>query len=205
MKTAWTFIKTALLGGLVVILPGTIVFAVFAWVYGGVTRLIQPLTAFLMARSSFGQLVANLVVIAIIVGLCFALGIAVRTAAGRFLQQSVEARLARFAPGYRLIKETLLLFLGRKKSPFLAVALVHIYGGEALATAFITEEHADGTYTVFVPTSPNPTSGLIFHLGPEHVHPIDVSVEDAMRSVIACGVGSGPLLQKRKSLEKPAG
>lgn len=205
MKTAWTFVKTALLGGLVVILPGTIVFAVFAWIYGGVTRLIRPLTAFLVARSSVGEFVANLVVIAIIIGLCFALGLVVRTAAGRLLQQTVEARLERFAPGYRLIKDTLLLFLGRKKSPFSSVALVRVYGGDALTTAFVTEEHPDGSCTVFVPTSPNPTSGLIFHLAAERVHPVDVTVEEAMRSVIACGVGSRSILEARKSLEKPAG
>ena len=202
MKSAWTFVKTALLGGLVVILPAAIIASVFAWIYGVVTRLIQPITSILTARSSMGKFVADLLVIGIIVGLCFALGLAVRTAAGRFLQLAVESRLARFAPGYRLVKDTILLFLGRKKSPFAAVALVQIYGSPSLATAFVTEEHGDGTYTVFVPTSPNPTSGLVFHLDREHVQRVDVGVEEAMRSVIACGAGSSALLAKRKAFEK---
>jgi uncharacterized membrane protein len=205
LKSAWNFVKTALLGGFVVILPAAIIVTVFAWMFGIVTRLIRPLTAVLVERSEMGQLMADLLVIGLIVGFCFALGLAVRTAAGRLLQRSVESRLEKFAPGYRLIKETLLLFLGRKKSPFLRVALVRLYGSDALTTAFVTEEHGDGTVTVFVPTSPNPTSGLIFHLKGEHVLPSDASVETAMRTVIACGVGSEALLGKMKTLEKGGG
>jgi uncharacterized membrane protein len=58
----------------------------------------------------------------------------------------------------------------------------------------VTDEHEDGSFTVFVPTGPNPTSGQIFHLNQKYVHPLDVGVEDAMRSIISCGAGSTDLL-----------
>ena len=61
-------------------------------------------------------------------------------------------------------------------------------------TAFITDTHASSRYTLFVPTGPNPTSGLIFHIPQEYVHPVKVSVEETMRSVIGCGAGSSNLL-----------
>lgn len=64
-------------------------------------------------------------------------------------------------------------------------------------TAFVTEQHVDGSYSVFVPTGPNPTSGNIYHLKKKYVHLVDVSVEDAMRSIISCGAGSGKLLKQR--------
>jgi uncharacterized membrane protein len=67
-----------------------------------------------------------------------------------------------------------------------------------LVSAFITDTHTDGTYTVFVPTGPNPTSGNIFHLKGEYVHPVDVPVEDAMRSIISCGAGSSRLIKQYK-------
>jgi uncharacterized membrane protein len=63
-------------------------------------------------------------------------------------------------------------------------------------TCFITDSHDDGSFTVFVPTGPNPTSGLIYHLGGEFVHPVNVPVQEAMRSVISCGAGSGKLLNQ---------
>jgi uncharacterized membrane protein len=55
---------------------------------------------------------------------------------------------------------------------------------------------------VFVPTGPNPTSGFIYHLDQQYVHPVKVSVEEAMRSVISCGAGSGTLLGKLNSTEQ---
>ena len=81
-----------------------------------------------------------------------------------------------------------------KKSPFSSVALVQAFGNETLMTAFITDTHADGRQTVFLPTGPNPTSGLIFHIPEKYVHPVGVSVEETMRSVIGCGAGSANLL-----------
>ena len=82
----------------------------------------------------------------------------------------------------------------REKSPFSSVALVQAFENDTLMTAFITEEHAKGIYTVFVPCGPNPTTGYIFHLKKQFVHPIEVPIEDAFRSVISCGAGSKPLL-----------
>ena len=109
-----------------------------------------------------------------------------------------ESRIFLKIPGYSLIKETVSQFFGNKKSPFSSVALVQIFGNETLASAFITDEHKDGTRTVFVPTGPNPTSGNIYHLPEDRVHPVDVSVEEAMRSIISCGAGSSTLISKRK-------
>jgi uncharacterized membrane protein len=63
-------------------------------------------------------------------------------------------------------------------------------------SAFVTDSHDDGSYTVFVPTGPNPTSGNIYHLKGKWVHPVDVSVEDTMRSIISCGAGSSMLIEK---------
>ncbi len=94
-----------------------------------------------------------------------------------------------------MIKETVNQFIGKKESPFSSVALVQIFQNETKVTAFITDRHNDGTVTVFVPTGPNPTSGFIYHLNEQYVHPVETSVEDAMRSVISCGAGSGQLIQ----------
>jgi uncharacterized membrane protein len=63
-----------------------------------------------------------------------------------------------------------------------------------MMTAFITDRHPDGSFTVFVPSGLNPTSGMIYHLQKEFVHPIEVSVESTMRSIIGCGAGSGQLI-----------
>ena len=36
-----------------------------------------------------------------------------------------------------------------KKTPFSQVALVQLFGNETMVSAFVTDSHADGTFTVF--------------------------------------------------------
>jgi uncharacterized membrane protein len=64
-----------------------------------------------------------------------------------------------------------------------------------LMKGFITDNYPDGRCSVFVSTGPNPITGFIFHLKRESVHPVNVSVEEAIRSVISCGATSGKLIK----------
>ncbi len=194
MKRIKAFFKTSLLGGMVVILPVAILVFVFKWLFNLVTDIVQPLTNLVMAKSQIQEILADILVIAVILTVCFIIGVFVRTRLGAFIYKTLENRILKVAPGYSLIKETVLQFLGSKKSPFSSVALVQVFGNETLVSAFVTDTHKDGSYTVFVPTGPNPTSGNIYHLQGKYVHPVDVPVEDAMRSIISCGAGSDKLI-----------
>jgi uncharacterized membrane protein len=126
---------------------------------------------------------------------CFVVGIVVKTRVGRFIQESLEGYILRFAPGYSIIKETVMQFLGKKKFPFSPVVLVRAFENDTLMTGFITDEHSDGLCTVFVPTGPNVTTGFVFHLSQENVYPVNVSADQAIRTVISCGVGSDRLIK----------
>ncbi|MGB1556396.1 MAG: DUF502 domain-containing protein [Oceanococcaceae bacterium] len=42
--------------------------------------------------------------------------------------------------------------------------------------------------TVYVPTTPNPTSGFVVFVTPDKVRPLDMSVEDALKLVMTLGV-----------------
>ncbi len=200
------FIRTAVLGGVIVVLPVALVFIVFRWLFVWVTGLVQPLTNVIATRSPIQGMLAELLGIFLILLACFLIGLAVRTRFGSWFHHTVERSLLRVAPGYNLAKEIVIQFFGSKKPPFSTVALAQLYGNEVLVTAFITDEHSDGSYTIFVPTGPNPTSGFIYHLPAKYVHPVSASVEATMRSVISCGVGSGHLLdlhRKGKRVNEP--
>lgn len=194
MKRVTEFLKSTLIGGVLVILPAGILLFALVWVYGIIRKAIGPLTRLLMENSPFEGYLADLLVIAFLVLLCFTMGFIVRTRIGRWTYVFLESRLFVRAPGYSLIKETVSQFFGRKKSPFSQVALVQLFGNETLVTAFVTDEHDDGSMTVFVPTGPNPTSGNIYHMPQKYVHPVNTRVEDAMRSIISCGAGSSALI-----------
>jgi uncharacterized membrane protein len=192
------FVKSTVLGGLLVILPLAIFFFALTWIFGLVLTAISPLTNIVMQKSPLQGIVADILVVALLIAVCFSVGAIVRTKLGKWFYLFVESNVFLRVPGYSLIKETVFQFIGNKKSPFSSVALVQIFGNETLVSGFITDKHKDGTHTVFVPTGPNPTSGNIYHLPKDLVHPVDVSVEDAMRSIISCGAGSSTLISKRK-------
>jgi uncharacterized membrane protein len=201
------FLKTSLIGGFVVILPVAIIIFLFTWLFRLVTGLIEPLTNYamkFMGISMYQRILADIMVISTIILACFVLGAFVRTKLGTYLHRVFEEKILKVAPGYNLIKETVMQFLGGKKAPFSSVAIVQLFGSETetYVSAFITDTHSDGSYTVFIPTGPNPTSGNICHVSGDYVFPVDAPVEDTMRSIISCGAGSSRLIdsmiKKRK-------
>ena len=197
MKRLRSFLKTSLLGGLVVILPATILVSVSLWLFGLITSWTKPLSDALRSYSEYSELISDFIAISLIIFACFFVGVLVRTRLGGFLFRTIENRILKLMPGYSMIKETVLQVFGnRDESPFSSVALAQVYGNDTLATVFITDKHADGSFTVFMPTGPNPTSGLIFHLKGEYVHPVAIPVQDAMRSIISCGAGTHRLVQQ---------
>lgn len=192
------FFKSTLIGGLLVVLPLAIFLFAITWIFGLIRSIIAPLSRALVQDGALPDLVVDILVLGLILFACFAIGVFVRTRLGRWSYAAIESSLLLKAPGYGMIKETVLQFAGNKRSPFGAVALAQIFGNETMVSSFITDEHDDGSVTVFVPTGPNPTSGNIYHLPARYVHRVDVSVENAMRSIISCGAGSATLIRKRE-------
>ena len=198
------FFRTTVLGGVIVILPITILIFAFRWLFGIVGSGIKPLTdlatAYIPLPSRYDQPIATLLVLIVIFSLCFLVGLFIRTRLGLYLYSGLESSLLSKTPGYKMIKETVNQFFGKKVSPFSSVALIQIFQNETLVTGFVTDKHDGDIVSVFVPTGPNPTSGFIYHLPKKYVHPVDVPVEDAMRSVISCGAGSSMLIEQKPTV-----
>ena len=104
MRRLNAFIKTTILGGTVVILPVAILVFIFRWVFYFITDLIQPLTNMVVMKAFLPEITADFLVIAIILFICFIIGIFVRTKLGQLIYRSVENSLLKAAPGYSLIK-----------------------------------------------------------------------------------------------------
>jgi uncharacterized membrane protein len=207
MKRIKRFLKTTILGGVIVILPIALTFFFLRWVFNFATGLIEPVTRMLMEQSKMQKFVADIIVIAVIVLICFLIGLVVKTRFGRFLYITVEDKILEIAPGYNLFKETIKQILGRDRAPFSTVALVQVLGpaSNTMMTGFVTDEHPDGYYTVFIPSALTPTSGLIYHVEKQYVHIVDAKVEETMRTVISCGMGAQKLLEDflQKKGKKP--
>jgi uncharacterized membrane protein len=190
-----TFFKSSLVAGLLAMLPLALVVLVFGWVYGLVAGALAPITV----PMQLPRALANLIVLTAILALGLLLGIMLKTRPGKAMFAGLERNLLHPIPGYLSAKETLALFTGSKKrATFLSVVLVDLTGHGVLVTGFVTEEHPDGSKTVFVPTSPNPTSGTVYHVPPHALTPTAVPAETALRCVISCGSGADALLNARQ-------
>ncbi len=201
MSTVKTTFSKYFVAGLLALLPIAILGFFFRWLFGILTDLIQPFTNILIRSTGLPEIASDLIVCLIIVICVFMIGLLVTTSFGLFLHTRFDVTLQRVAPGYQMVKDIVNQFMGDKSnSPFRkgAVARVRIFGGaiDTSVTAIITSQHEDGSYTVFVPTGPNPTSGFIYHVPAEYVElRPDIKIESAMRTVIACGAGSDKLFK----------
>ncbi|GMG86992.1 DUF502 domain-containing protein [Biformimicrobium ophioploci] len=201
MKKVRTFLSLTLLGGLGIVLPIVIFVLLAQWLFSKVSSLLAPASAWVEANSQFSDAFASLVVFALILSGCFLIGLVVKTGIGRWVHTQVDYWLARLAPGYKTIREIVSQFLGGDGNQSLLsgqVAKVRIHGpGVPLSvTAIVTSEHEGGECTVYVPTAPIPTSGFVYHVPRECVEFMPhVSVEAALRTVVACGAGSNELFR----------
>lgn len=184
--------------GINAVLPLIILIALFSWGIKLVFRLIQPFVVVLAPRAEDQTIFVKLAALFLILFGVIMIGAMLKSQKGRKRWAKIEAKIFRVLPGYTMIKETVLQFLGTKKVPFSQVAIVHTFDNSTRQIAFVTDEHKDGYYTVFVPTGPNPTSGNIYILPERNVKLIDIPVEQAMKTIIACGIGSDNLTKKKR-------
>lgn len=110
--------------------------------------------------------------------------------------ESLLARIPLIRTVYSGVKRLAETVLGESSTSFRKVLLVEYPRRECWTLAFQTgapvgevqDKTAREVLTVFVPTTPNPTSGFIVLLPKEDVIELDMSVEDGLRMVISLGV-----------------
>lgn len=191
-----------LLGGATVVLPAAILYGVGKWLWDGIRSLLEPLAKSLGKVGIESGLYADILSLALVLLICFLLGAMVRTRLGGLLHGHLE-RLLHKIPGYKIIRETIQQFMGNdRKNAFSQPCLAQVYGENAAwMPAFLIEEIDDERRAVYVPTAPNPTSGMVFVVRKHQVEVLNVSTDVLMKSVISCGVGTSNLFEKRGKTE----
>ncbi|WP_297814189.1 DUF502 domain-containing protein [uncultured Helicobacter sp.] len=169
--------------GLLAILPFLLLFWIFSFVYEFCAKIFY---------SIFGITNANLFITILI----FILSLALLYYIGLLVEKNKEVLLIKITEMiigkipfvksvYSGIKEVLSIFLGKNKEGYLGVAYVHIGNMELIG--FITKEEGDN-FWVFVPTTPNPTSGFLLKLPKDQIKLSDLSVSDGFKKLISLGV-----------------
>lgn len=196
MKKLIHFIKTSLIGGVMVLAPICGVLFLAHWFFMLVTDLIQPITDFVIHKTALAEIVSDFIVIIVIIFISFIAGTILTTTLGKYIYNIAEKYLLARFPGYSFIKDILGFFLGSKGSPFNKVGIAKLFGNDTRVICFITTEPDDKDYrSIFVPTGPNPTSGNIYLVKSNQIEVMEnLSVEETMKIIVGCGSGSEKII-----------
>ena len=188
-------VKQLFLTGLFTLLPAVILVALILWVYRFLRDLFFPVL-------TVAGLQANLFFLVLVVVITFLLilliGAAVRTRAGKSTFSFIENGMLNLIPGYKQVRKITHSFRGEQIKNASSVVLVDIMQNGTYMTGFVTDKPTKDRTTVFVPTGPNPTSGLIYHVSDKFVKATDASPQEAFESILAVGKHSSILFSKEK-------
>ncbi len=198
LKRVRGFLRTTFLGGVVALLPITLVIILFRWIVNLIEKYLGPVVDMITDTDSklytLGLYILSLIVIFLFF---FFIGLIVKTRWGKFLNHQLEKKYLLKIPGYKLARDTVTQFFGKNRSFFKEVVIVDLFNSGTLMTGFITDDQGE-IVTVFVPTGPNPTSGNIYHVPADKVLRTKATVDVGMKSIISCGAGSSEVFSSQE-------
>lgn len=207
--------------GLAIILPVVISLGIVKWLFGTVANFTDLLLFFLhwlpiepkdiYVNGVNGQMQTHwsLLAFCMAVGLITLIGRLARHFLGKKLIQLMDyimLKVPLLNKIYGTIKQVNEAFTSSKKSSFKQVVLVEFPKDGVYSVGFITNEHHEEVQqkipvrviSVFVPTTPNPTTGFLLLLPDEKVTKLDMSVADGIKFIVS--LGSVAPMYSRKQL-----
>lgn len=180
--------------GLVVLVPVLVTLYALYWLYGHLASvpLIGSLAPQVPVLGRYAPaLSAALFTLAVLVAVVFGVGYLMRTALGVVVAERIDDYVNR-VPGFRMVYNASQMAVETAVSDNVELkqpAKVEIWGDTRL-TAFRTGNEApDGKEVLFVPTSPNVTSGIVVEVHEEDVIDPDETLEDSLTRVLSAGFG----------------
>ncbi len=194
LKKITSRLTSQFFAGLIVILPLFLSIVIIIFLLGKLDSILGPLMT-----KYIGVHIPGLGVITLVIGI-WLIGFLTTNYLGKRIVILYESILNKIPiintifGGLKQLSDT--VFSGKKRS-FSSVVLINLRPIKMFAIGFLSDPESstlkDGNTSkdlihVFVPTTPNPTSGFIFLVPIKDVYPIDMSVEDGFKTVISLGV-----------------
>lgn len=101
--------------------------------------------------------------------------------------EHVIDRLPFFNTIYRVVKKLIAMFTSHDESIAKEVVYVEFPKSGMMMMAYVTNRHAD-KYVLFIPTSPNPTSGFTVIVDKSKVFHSEMDIEAATSFIVSVGV-----------------
>lgn len=198
--------RNSLLAGIFVALPITVTVLLLMWL---VKTLGAPVTDLIFIPifnnlnsdfldTAFGKGVMNTISALIVVVFITLIGYLSTFFLGRLainLSEAIIGKIPFANTIYKTVKQIVDTFSKQKKAVFQAAVLIEFPRQGVYSVGFLTgegrgelsEKAGEELLNIFVPTTPNPTSGFLMLLKKEQVVTLDMSVSDAMKFIVSFG------------------
>lgn len=190
-------ILSMFLAGLATLLPVYISIWLIVWLFNLVDNILKPLLEPIIGCAVPG--LGFIIIISFIILLGF---ISTNYLGHRILGwwENIMQNIPLLGKVYGTVKRITDSLFSSNKSAFKQVALIQFPRPGIYSLGFITNDEfpyiEEDTYSIFIPTTPNPTSGWFVVLPREDVTILDMSVDQGMEYIISAGMvanGKGDL------------
>ena len=196
-----------LIAGLLVWVPLGVTFLVVRAVVGFLDKILLLLPAAYQPDNFLGFHIPGLGVILAVLFVVVT-GVAVANLLGKRLVAGWESLLARIPIVRNLyagVKQIMEAVLATDGQSFRKVLLVEYPRKGVWSLAFLTsnsleevqEKTPEQVVSIFVPTTPNPTSGFVVMVPEKDVIELDMTVEEGLKMIISMGVVVPPLVKNK--------
>ncbi|MGE5302369.1 MAG: DUF502 domain-containing protein [Alphaproteobacteria bacterium] len=190
-------LRSYFLAGLLVFLPVAITLWFLGWVVELLDRVLDVLPAQLHPNSYLPFAIPRLGAVVTLI-LILMLGFLTKgVATRRFLAawESVFVQIPIFRGVYTAVKKLVQTFLGQSQANRQVVMIEYprkgVYTvGFAMGRAWreLEKKNEMPLVNVFVPTTPNPTSGFYLLVPPDDIAPLNMSMEEALKLITSGGL-----------------
>ena len=188
--------KSKLITGILTLIPLGVTFFVLSFLFTTIDGWLKPIMAPIMSGVLEERYQIGMGVLATIL-LVYLVGLVVSNFLGQKLLGAGEKILTKiplvrevYAPVKQVVQLAMMPSDGNK---FKQAVAIRTPGSPIRVIGFVTGEfHEEGNpapvISVFVPTSPNPTTGVLLFCDPEIVYETNMKVETAMKMLISGGI-----------------
>ena len=198
-------VQRRLLAGVLVFLPIFVTYFVLDFFYGIVDSLLDPIIKQLGIPHGPGLDITDVVEIFIILVILYATGLLIGWAVTRLMIDRIHDTIGRvpvIGPVYNTTRHGIDFLSETQSHQYRGVVLLEFPRPGVLSVGLITsnlglidghEEHL----SVYVPTTPVPSSGYLVIIPTSQVTPTDITVDEAMRMIISGGILASDVFTKR--------
>jgi uncharacterized membrane protein len=200
------FIRRTFLAGLLILLPLFITYVLIAFLFNIFTGVGAPVVTGLFRLLGLNAVAYPLIPfvnLLLSLAVIFSLGLIGTNILGRRILTQFEKLLLRLPlvrSIYSSVKQVVETFQGPGRSFQRVVLIEYPRKGVWTLGLVATERHdalklfpSENVLTVFIPTTPNPTSGYLVIVSPEDVRELDFTIEEAFKFIVSGGIAGRDL------------